>query len=580
MKPRLLSFGMPDVVARGDPRNLFDQLQGNLIAGFSGAAAAIAGQHATNIGANLAERLNSGVASAADLFQSYGVEVPTSSLKRPGDPLHTSTPNKQSNTRAEPDMSAGTAMDETVPMIDGAPTSLAASTGPSTSATQFSDVATLSGIQSAPQLQRTYFKKQRRFVINVQSASTSKAPKPYGKLANLNQLVFQDDWHAIPYKSSGFYMSERELHSLKTGCSKFRIVKAGYRMSNFSSHTGNVQTGGPSLNMHYGGVGFDSLVIDQRLLGPHKIGTFDYQDFYHDDIARIMMEGGYSEYPFHLFYQPSEIVMNGTKNLFSVRHLEKMATFQLGSPAVTSAIFEAPPKRWFSTFENRSFIYNLGVKQDALAGLQIPQYDTGGLMNIVPWTSDDLKAAAVTVNDSPYLVAQPNRSNRTSFVRDSALNLKRNMERGFNVFPADGAPPSFFNNTWNSATRGMQGNATHYTTDVHLFRPVLPPTPDGSDPNVMVSFTMETICEVEYLPIIGDNSQSFGPIMRVLDNTSNGTATYDYQVDYDSFDNLGRFTDHGHDVPIHFADYNKPKYSGVDGNDYVTFDEATNHFFN
>ena len=142
---------MPDVVARGDPRQLFNQLQGNLVAGFSGAAAAIAGQHATDIGANLAQRLNNGVASAADLFQSYGVEVPTSSLKRPGEPLHTSTPNKQPNTGAESDMSAS--MDETVPMIDGAPTSLAASAGPSTSATQFSDVAALSGIQTAPQLQ-------------------------------------------------------------------------------------------------------------------------------------------------------------------------------------------------------------------------------------------------------------------------------------------------------------------------------------------------------------------------------------------------------------------------------------------
>ena len=571
---------MPDVVARGDPRNLFDQLQGNLVAGFSGAAAAIAGQHATNIGANLAERLNNGVASAADLFQSYGVEVPTSSLKRPGDPLHTSTPNKQPNTGAESDMSAQTSMDETVPMIDGAPSSLAASAGPSTSATQFSDVAALSGIQTAPQLQKAYFKKQRRFVINVQAASTSKAPKKYELVANSTQLLFQDDWHAIPYKSSGFYMTPRELQILNAGCSKFRIVKAGYRMSNFSSHTGNVQTGGPSLNMHYGGVGFDSLVIDQRLLGPHKIGTYDYQDFYHDDIARIMTDGGYSEYPFHLFYQPSELLRNSKIALYGVRHLEKMANFQLGSPAVTSAIFEAPPKRWFSTFENRSFVYNLGVKKDGLAALNIPQYDTGGLMNIMPWTSDDLKAAAVTVNNSQYLVAQPNRSNRTSYVRDSAHKLARNIQRGFNVFPADGAPPAFFNNTWNSATRSMQGNATHYTTEVHLFRPVLPPTPDGSDPNVMVSFTMETVCEVEYMPIIGDNSLSFGPIMRVLDNTSDGTSTFDYQNDYANFDDLGRFTDHGHDVPIHFADYNKPKYSGVDGNDYVTFDESTNKYFN
>ena len=565
---------MPDVVARGDPRQLFNQLQGNLVAGFSGAAAAIAGQHATNIGANLAERLNSGVASAADLFQSYGVEVPTSSLKRPGDPLHTSTPNKQPNTGAESDMSAQTSMDETVPMIDGAPTSLAASAGPSTSATQFSDVAALSGIQSTPQLQKAYFKKQRRFVINVQSASTSIGPKAF---LNGNQRVFQDDWHAIPYKSSGFYMTPRELQQLKAGSSKFRVVKAGYRMSNFSSHTGNVQTGGPSLNMHYGGVGFDSLVIDQRLLGPYKIGTYDCKDFYHDDVAKIMTNGGYSEYPFHLFYIPSELIQSDTTALFSVRHLEKMANFQLGSPAVTSAIFEAPPKRWFSTFENRSFVMSLNCKKDDLKDLTLGGYDTGALMKILPWTSDDLKAASVTVNNSPYMVTQPNSRNRTMYCMDSG-NKKNNLERGFNVFPADGAPPAFFNNSWNSETRSQQGNASHHTTEVHLFRPVLPPTPDGSDPNVMVSFTMETVCEVEYMPIIGDNSLSFGPIMRALDNTNDGKSTFDLQDDYTKFDANGRFTDYSHDVPLHFADYNLQKYNGVDGNDFVTFDAAINHY--
>lgn len=574
---------MPDVVERGDPRQLFNQLQGNLVAGFSGAAAAIAGQHATNIGANLAERLNNGVASAADLFQSYGVEVPTSSLKRPGDPLHTSTPNKQPNTGAESDMSAS--MDETVPMIDGAPTSLAASAGPSTSATQFSDVAALSGIQSTPQLQKAYFKKQRRFVINVQKSSTSKAPK--GVVSDNNELLFQDDWHAIPYKSSGFYMTPRELQMLNTGSSKFRIVKAGYRMSNFSSHTGNVQTGGPSLNMHYGGVGFDSLVIDQRLLGPYKIGTYNNKNFYHDDVAMIMTDGGYSEYPFHLYYIPSEIVKNDKTALFSVRHLEKMANFQLGSPAVTTAIFEAPPKRWFSTFENRSFVMSLNVKKENLPAKDLTDYDTGPLMSIKPWSKEDLKAEAVTVNNSAFMVTQPNRNNRTTYVYDGQQNLKSNIERGFNMFPADGAPPSFFNNQWNArslvATGNgshipAQGNASHNTTEVHLFRPVLPPTPDGSDPNVMVSFTMETICEVEYMPIIGDNSLPFGPIMRVVDNTSNGMSTFDLQNDYTKFDVKGRFTDHGHDVPIHFANFNRQLYCGVDGNDYVTYDNGTSKY--
>ena len=565
---------MPDVVARGDPRNLFNQLQNNALAGFSGAAAAIASQHASNIGTNLAERLNNGLQSAADLFKSYGVEVPSPSLKRPGAPIDTSTPNKQPAVREEPAMSA---MDETMPMIEGSPSSLAASTGPSTSATQFSDVATLSGIQSTPQLQKAYFKKQRRFVINVQSASTSKAPKAYDKLANGTTLLFQDDWHVIPYKSSGFYMTSRELHNLNAGCSKFRIVRAGYRMSNFSSHTGNVQTGGPSLNMHYGGVGFDSLIIDQRLLGPHKIGDYQYQDFYHTDIARIMADGGYSEYPFHLYYLPSEILSDGTKSLYSVRHLEKMANFQLGSPAVTTAIFEAPPKRWFSTFENRSFAFNLGVTTPDQ--VSINDYDTGGLMKLTPWTPQDLKAKAVKVNGSPYLVTQPNRNNRTTYVKDSGQNLRPNVNLGFNVFPADGAPPCFFNNQWGSSNPS-QGNATHTNTEVHLFRPVLPPTPDGSDPNVMVSFTMETICEVEYMPIVGDNSLSFGPIMRTLDCTNKGESTLDDQGDYIKFDINGRFTDHGHDVPIHWADYNKPKYSGVDGNDFVTFDAATNKYFN
>lgn len=569
---------MPDVVARGDPRNLFNQLQGNLVAGFSGAAASIASQHATNIGANLAERLNNGVASAADLFKSYGVEVPSSSLKRSGAPLDTSTPNKQPTVREEP------AMDETMPMIDGAPSSLAASAGPSTSATQFADVAALSGIQTAPQLQKAYFKKQRRFVINVQSASTSKAPK--GFKSTEMQLTFQDDWHAIPYKSSGFYMTARELQTLSAASSKFRIVKAGYRMSNFSSHTGNVQTGGPSLNMHYGGVGFDSLVIDQRLLGPYKIGTFRNGNFYHDDVAQIMTDGGYSEYPFHLFYLPSEILKNGKRALFSVRHLEKMATFQLGSPAVTSAIFEAPPKRWFSTFENRSFILDLGTKKEGLDALDLNYYTTGSLMKIYPFSKADLKAEAVTVNDSPYMVTQPNRDNRTVYCKDSNQNLKRNIQRGFNVFPADGAPPSFFNNecpwdvnTDNPQSASAQGNASHHNTEVHLFRPVLPPTPDGSDPNVMVSFTMETICEVEYMPIIGDSSLAFGPIMRAVDYTSNGESTFDYQNDYASYDKNGRFTDHGHDVPIHYADYNLQKYCGVDGNDYVTI-SARNKYFN
>lgn len=556
---------MPDVVARGDPRQLFNQLQNNLFAGFSGAAAALAGQHATNIGNHLAERLNNGLSSAGDLFKSYGVKVPSSSLKRPGPPVDTSTPYKQPTVREEP--AAEETMDETIPMIEGVPTSTAASAGPSTSATQFSDVAALSGIQSAPQLQRAYYKKQRRFVINVQRASTNKYPM--GLLSNDKQLVFNDDWHAVPYKSSGFYMTPRELQSLNTGCSKFRIVKAGYRMSNFSSHTGNVQTGGPSLNMHYGGVGFDSLIIDQRLLGAHKIGTHENANFKHDDVAQIMTDGGYSEYPFHLWYIPSELAQSGTTALFSVRHLEKMANFQLGSPAVTSAIFEAPPKRWFSTFENRSFVMHLGVNRAGLDNKTIGPYSTAGLMRIFPYNATDLKNTAMTVNGSDLMVTQPNRSNRTLFAVDDDLYGKTNIERGFNMFPADGAPPSFFNNQWNDPNTPTQGNSSHYSTEVHLFRPVLPPTPDGSDPNVMVSFTMETICEVEYMPIIGDNSLAFGPIMRSLDYTSVGEKCNDHQINYYDWDNYARFTDHGHDVPIHNNNFMNLKYSGVDGNDFV-----------
>ena len=556
---------MPDVVARGDPRNLFNQLQSNLVAGFTGAAASIASQHASNIGANLAERLNNGVESAGDLFKSYGVQVPSSSLKRPGAPLDTSTPNKQPTVREEQAMAA---MDETIPMIEGAPSSLAASAGPSTSATQFSDVAALSGIQSTPQLQRAYFKKQRRFVINVQSASTSKCPKGY--LSTDKQLLFQDDWHAIPYKSSGFYMTPRELQTLNAGCSKFRIVQAGYRMSNFSSHTGNVQTGGPSLNMHYGGVGFDSLIIDQRLLGPYKIGKHDNGTFLHDEVAQIMSDGGYAEYPFHLWYIPSEIIRSDDIALFSVRHLEKMATFQLGAPAVTSAIFQAPPKRWFSTFENRSFVLHIGATQKEIDDVHLDASYTAGLMRIYPFSNDDLKHEAVTVYDSPQLVTQPNRNNRTTYVVDKNKKDKENIERGFNMFPADGAPPSFFNNQWNDPSTPSQGNASHYSTEVHLFRPVLPPTPDGSDPNVMVSFTMETICEVEYMPIIGDNSLPFGPIMRALDHGSNGENTFDLQTDYTKFDTRGRFTDHGHDVPIHYNNFDLQEYHGVDGNDFAT----------
>ena len=565
---------MPDVVARGDPRQLFNHLQSNLFAGFSGAAASIAGQHATNIGNHLAERLNNGLSSAGDLFRSYGVKVPSSSLKRPGPPVDTSTPYKQPTVREEP--AAVETMDETIPMIEGVPTTLAASTGPSTSATQFSDVAALSGIQSAPQLQRAYFKKQRRFVINLKTASTSKVP--YGLLSSERQLVFNDDWHAIPYKSSGFYMTPREIKTLNAGCSKFRIVQAGYKMSNFSSHTGNVQTGGPSLNMHYGGVGFDSLVIDQRLLGPHKIGTKDNENFKHDDIARIMTDGGYSEFPFHLWYIPSEILQDDTTALFSVRHLEKMANFQLGSPAVTSAIFDAPPKRWFSTFENRSFVFSLGVDKAGLDDKRLDAADTAGLMRIYPYTDADLKHASVTVNGSSLMVTQPNRNNRTVFMADDGVYGKINIERGFNMFPADGAPPSFFNNQWNDPSTPSQGNASHYSTEVHLFRPVLPPTPDGSDPNVMVSFTMETICEVEYMPIIGDSSLSFGPIMRSLDYDCHGASSYDLQKDYTLYDTRGRFTDHGHDVPIHYNNYNLQKYSGVDGNDFVTNPDWCNKY--
>lgn len=349
-------------------------------------------------------------------------------------------------------------------------------------------------------------------------------------------------------------------------------------MSNFSSHTGNVQTGGPSLNMHYGGVGFDSLVIDQRLLGAHKIGTKTNENFKHDDVARIMTDGGYSEYPFHLWYIPSELVKSDTTALFSVRHLEKMANFQLGSPALSSAIFEAPPKRWFSTFENRSFVLHLGVDRAGLVDKTLDAKDTAGLMRIFPYTSDDLKHTAVTVNGSNLYVTQPNRNNRTTFMVDDALYGKTNIERGFNMFPADGAPPSFFNNQWNDPNTPSQGNASHYSTEVHLFRPVLPPTPDGSDPNVMVSFTMETICEVEYMPIIGDNSLPFGPIMRSLDFTSVGVTSYDLQTDYAPFDNLSRFTDHSHDVPIHYNNFNLLKYSGVDGNDFVTNPDNCNTY--
>lgn len=572
---------MPRAVAqRGQPRNLLQSLQDHAIAGGVAAATGLAQQHATNIGVNLVERLNEGVQSAGELFRSYGLELPQgpaantrSAVKRAGEASELSTPPKKNppQNQQAPATAAPTDAPTDAPMDTAAATS-----GPSTTSTEFSNVEVVGPCIDHPTTTRVTFRKQRRFTLNIDGPSNAAFPplKWDG-----STFYCENDWNIIPWKSSSFYMSGSEICELHAAASKFRVVDMGYKMTNFTAHSGNKGGTGPNLNMHYGGIGFDSVVIGQRELGTHSIRDITKDgnpQEYHDGVAIKMTECGYSEYPWHLRYYADGVVRTpGGNTLVEIRRLEKYATFQLGSPAVTQGRFTPPEKKWFTTVGLR------GRAQVVEVGLSKTMSALGTLANVWPFTTDELSNQALGHSSTGTQIVCPNDGDRTLW-----------QYLHFNTCQSEAAPMSWFRNGQNSAdhitypgmTVGAQGNGTFMDTPVVAFRPVVPPTPDLSDPNIMVSFVLESDMTIEYVPLLGDGTLSFGQShcnykitqddMTVIPDVSGQTMMMDsywaMRIENSKGGTSGIRTDKWKDVPLHDQGATTLVYNGPLGNDIVS----------
>lgn len=377
---------------------------------------------------------------------------------------------------------------------------------------------------NGPTTSKRTFRVRNNFCIPI----TTKRDWPQ-KLIDLNGggKGVVTEWVGIPWKSQAMYMDVESACLLDNTTLGHRFTRASFRLTNFTTHTGNMSGGGaPTINQTYGGIGFHSIVGSSRTLGKYFIcdkakpeAVLQHEDV-HDFMSAKHRDPHYKEFPYRLtqvahnyYYDPNKL---NSYSGVAVRRLEDYANYSLSAPS--NIEFHAFPKQkhWYSGRIARA--EQTATYQDAVDDRLKDKF-----INTLPL--DKVSANAIFNGNAQVWGIHP----PTYLDHD-----KKNTAPFKNILPQNAAPISFYSANDNSAiadvdtTNGVgniMGNASpHIENDLFAFKIEVPPTLNDADPNVMVSFTMETELEVEYIDALNANTYSN------LEYVTNDGKNFDFLV--------------------------------------------------
>lgn len=472
---------------------------------------------AYDAGKEIGSVLKTGFDYAKDIYESYGIGDNPSQVNVIASGSDLSTPQKQraapyrvpskkSRTEAPPTQSAAESsntnpsdsnLDEEMPEDNG-------TSGPSTSSTEFRDVSVIGPVSIVNQeknIKSITYKKLYHYCIPITSKDSELATT-----RDDGTIVYTDGHFMVPYKSSYLYMTGEEHANLMYKFPAFKVNKASFKMSNFTSHSAILSgTGTSTLQMHYGGIGWSSAILPQSFLGPHACVDKNRSIAKHRDIYKMQpFPGEYANYDFRIMrclnYLGRNYLPNSTDHdptILSTPRLESYSTYQLGAPYHTSMEVMPTEKRWYM-----SPIY--GKANTAISLTKFGALTTAQKINQMRnWPRAVQKSGAPPAGTGRYSGHDIDGNTYWGGI-NASLATPYIHDNGFNIITTNAQPAMKFNmwsdpGTSNTTADPKQGAATTQESPVFLFKPIIPPSIDNSDPNLMVCFTMETELTVSVL---------------------------------------------------------------------------------
>lgn len=388
----------------------------------------------------------------------------------------------------------------------GEPGAAAANPGNTTTSNEFGSVATIGPITSlspGPVKTMIYKKRQQFYIPITETTHNDVKVKVVQSGANdkLKTVIYNNGWYKIPYESSAFYMTNADVARLHHYTSKWRPKYCAVKMSNFQMMTGNLSgTGTPTFNQSYGGIQWESVMMDDELLGPHTTCDSQLLTLSYNSIVGLMSKpGGYEQYNIRL----GQIMTDGYSDFDSytdvdpthvgcVKNLSCYSHVSMGQPYHKEFAMIFPKKHWYNTNFCRPKGILINVAED---GSNIFNTQRSALLQ---WGINS-GTEAILARDSNGNVAVPG---ACSTITVTNSNVEESWGH-FSLINSNNAPimkfgaDSSFTSTYHNDAP-MMGNATHLSTKTMAFRLLVPPSVDGSSPNLIASFTIETECEIEY----------------------------------------------------------------------------------
>lgn len=322
--------------------------------------------------------------------------------------------------------------------------------------------------------------------------------------------ILGTNWLTIPYNDVGFYGPYRYVQWLQNFTAGFRVHGARFTLSNFTSHSENVSSGAPvGSNMNYNGISFETIVANSQDTGPVIPYARNADGTYGGTVTRINMnsfmtneeisttQGEYSPWPYYLGQRVVQInsTSAGYAGNIGIKQLQPLSQFSLNSPAVCDFEIKNSPKSWYPS----RLIHQV-------APLWTGSTAGANAANIIVDTNGPCVAEATHGTD-PYL--PEGWLQRTAHMADIVPVVDQSTIRigpvnAMNV--NDNTAPTLLNDLVNTDV----SPTIESKTNVFAFRPIIPPRPTGTAPDLMICFTIDRECDIEYIPI---DSHSFNRFM-------------------------------------------------------------------
>lgn len=351
-------------------------------------------------------------------------------------------------------------------------------------------------------------------------------------------IAFQD-WIVIPWKNLGLYMNRFDFNNLKHGSLMYNYKSAKFNLSNFSTHQGSViGTGTPQVTIQMSGVAFESVHVSSKEIGPWFVGqattgvgnqitactSFDFGDafgFFDTNSLNNNPAQYYTEYPFKVIQvfrsagdvqgqDQTVVVNNGNTPQLMVTNLSNYSDFGFAQPPISGASFKIKKKWRAGRFERPC------IPRRVLS--------VGNVGNPNPFSNEFASGENITSTVNPGVVGSQIQKQgyiptfRGALFSDYGENIAPNefttvsnygntaiATSALNPVSTGGNPFQISDGAFNEAQMmGFEHTGGDPQKDLFCFRIITPPNPISSetDPDITICFTLESECEVEYIPVV------------------------------------------------------------------------------